>query len=536
MLLGRDCALLVAQHLERVDQARACFMRLNHVVYITGRCRDIWIGKACAIVRHKFGLARDRILRLGQLAPEDDAHRALRPHDRNLGAGPGQHHVGPDVARVHYAVGPAIRLAHNDCELGHGRLAEGVEQFGAVANDAAMLLVNPRHEAWHILKHNQRDVKGVAKTNETRALLAGFGVEHACEHLRLLRHKAHHMAAQARKAHQQVLRIILMHLHPLPLVHNTAHDNLHVVRLVGVVGHNRVQIMRLAQRVILGRDRRCVLHVVAGQIADKVLHQKERVLLALGGKVGHARLAGVHQCAPQFLKGDILVRHRLDHVRPGHKHVARVLDHDHKVGDGRAVDRPARTRPHDDADLRNDARRQRVAVEDLGIARQAVHAFLNARPARVVQTDHGRAIGHGRIHHLADLHRVRVAYAAAEDRKILRVDVDKAAVNCTVARHHTITGDALLSQPKVVRIVRDKDVHFAEATLVEQQFQPLARRHAAACLLFGQLLGAASLACSGLARAQVGNTGIDRFTFHGRVPSFLYGDARRAAGQLLSTQ
>ena len=55
-----------------------------------------------------------------------------------------------------------------------------------------------------------------------------------------------------------------------------------------------------------------------------------------------------------FLR-DLLVRDGLDHVRPGQEHVARVLDHDGEVRDGRRVDGAARARPHDGGDLGNHA-------------------------------------------------------------------------------------------------------------------------------------------------------------------------------------
>ena len=114
----------------------------------------------------------------------------------------------------------------------------------------------------------------------------------------------------------------------------------------------------------------------------------------------------------------------LMHVRAGHEHVARALDHDGEVGDRRRVHGAAGARPHDRGDLRHDAGRQRVAQEDVGVAAERQHAFLNARAARVVQADDRRAHLHRQIHDLDDLRGVGLGERSAEDGEVLRERVD----------------------------------------------------------------------------------------------------------------
>ena len=82
-----------------------------------------------------------------QLAPVEDLDRALRAHHRQLGRRPGEGQVGADRLGVHDHVGAAVGLAGDDLDAGHGRLAVGVEQLGAVADDAAVLLVDAGQEA-----------------------------------------------------------------------------------------------------------------------------------------------------------------------------------------------------------------------------------------------------------------------------------------------------------------------------------------------------------------------------------------------------
>ena len=87
------------------------------------------------------------------------------------------------------------------------------------------------------------------------------------------------------------------------------------------------------------------------------------------------------------------------------------------------VDRAAGARAHDRADLRHDAAGQRVAQEDIGIAAERQHAFLNARAAGIVQADDRRAGLQREVHDLDDLLRVGFRERAAEDREVLREDV-----------------------------------------------------------------------------------------------------------------
>ena len=105
------------------------------------------------------------------------------------------------------------------------------------------------------------------------------------------------------------------------------------------------------------------------------------------------------------------------------------------------IDRAARARPHDGGDLRHHAARQRVAQKDIGVAGERDHAFLNARAAGIVQADDGRAGLQREVHDLADLLRVGFRKRAAEDREILREDVDQAAVDAAVAGDEAVAGD-----------------------------------------------------------------------------------------------
>ena len=212
------------------------------------------------------------------------------------------------------------------------------------------------------------------------------------------------------------------------------------------------------------------------------------------GEVRDAAGRVVRERAAELLLGDLLVRHRPDHVGAGHEHVARALDHDVEVGDGRRVDGAAGARPHDRGDLRDHAGGQRVAEEDVGVAAERQHALLDARAAGVVQADDRRAHLEREVHDLHDLGGVGLGERAAEHGEVLRERVDRAAVDASVAGHDAVAGDDLVLHAEVAAAVRDELVDLVEAAGIEQEVDALARGQLAGGLMAAQaLLSAAEL-------------------------------------------
>ena len=183
-----------------------------------------------------------------------------------------------------------------------------------------------------------------------------------------------------------------------------------------------------------------------------------------------------------------LVGHGLDHFGAGDEHVAAVLHHEDEVGHRRRIDRPARARPHDHAELRHHAAGQHVALEHLGIAAKAGDAFLDARTAAVVEADHRRADLHRHVHDLADLLRVALAQRTAEHGEILRIDIDQPPVDRAAAGNHPVTRDLLFGHAEIGAVVLDVHVELLEAAVVEQHFKPLARGQLALGMLCGNAL------------------------------------------------
>jgi len=231
-----------------------------------------------------------------------------------------------------------------------------------------------------------------------------------------------------------------MDLKERTVVNDAADDRAHVVGVVGVGGHDLLQLRAAPFRVVNGRHVRGVVLIVAGQVAEQLAHALQAVAVVAGQEVADAALLAMHHAATQLFKTDVLLHDRTHHVGAGDEHVA-VGGHEDEVSQSRGVDRAAGAWPHDDRQLRHDARRLAVGVEDTRVAAQAVYAFLDARAAAVVDGDERAAVLEGHLHRLDDLVGVHLAQRAAHDRGILRRGEDAPAVDQAEA------GDDAIARP-----------------------------------------------------------------------------------------
>ena len=169
------------------------------------------------------------------------------------------------------------------------------------------------------------------------------------------------------------------------------------------------------------------------------------------------------------------------------------------------VDRPAGAGAHDQRDLRDHARGEDVALEDVGVAAQRGDPFLDAGAARVVDADHRRADLHGVVHDLADLLGVGLRERAAEDREVLAEDEDQPPVDGAVAGHHAVARHRLAVHAEVGAAVPLEHVPFLEGIGVEQQLDALAGGELALGVLRVDALLAAAQAGGRALRVKLAN-------------------------------
>mmetsp|Transcript_21305 Transcript_21305/g.46439 ORF Transcript_21305/g.46439 Transcript_21305/m.46439 type:complete len:294 (-) Transcript_21305:880-1761(-) len=284
----------------------------------------------------------------GNVVPaEDDLDRALCAHHRDFCRRPCVVDVAAEVLRRHDVVRAAVRLARDNRHLGYGRFGVRKEKLRAMSDDATVLLRPPWKEARHVDEGKDWDVEAVAETHKTRRLNRGVDVEAARELLWLVGHDTDGAPFHASEASKNVRGKSGGHLEQVAIVENAAHEVAHIVRHVGVLwDHGLQRLVRTVARV-LGVARRRRFTVARWQEAHETAHLHERLQVIQRREVRHARSARVRARAAEHLGRHLLVRNRLDNLRPCHEHVRRVLHHHREVSHRRRVDGPARAGAHD---------------------------------------------------------------------------------------------------------------------------------------------------------------------------------------------
>ena len=67
----------------------------------------------------------------------------------------------------HRVVGTSMSFTRDECDLWDGGLSVGVQELGTVLDDASILLVSSGQEARHVYEGDNRNVEGIAETDET---------------------------------------------------------------------------------------------------------------------------------------------------------------------------------------------------------------------------------------------------------------------------------------------------------------------------------------------------------------------------------
>ena len=344
-----------------------------------------------------------------------------------------------------------------------------------MADDPAVLLIGAGKKPGHVDERHQRDVEGVARPHEAPALLRRVDVEHAGQDLGLVPHDADGVAVEAGEAADDVLGPVGEVLVEVAVVDHGSDDALHVVGLVGALGHELGHLRRPPLRIVGGREPRRLVEVVRGQEREQVADLVEAGLLVGTHEAGHARLGGVAHGPAQLLEGDVLTGDRLHHVGAGDEHVRGLPHHEDEVRHGRAVDGAAGAGPEDHADLGDDARRPDVAVEDAAVHGEGHDALLDAGAGAVVEPDERDAHRAGQVHDLVHLLGEDLPKRPAEDGEVLGEHADPAAVDRAPARDHAVGVGTLVEAGTGAGQLVELD----EGALVEQVLDPLPGRQLA---------------------------------------------------------
>ncbi|VTR67869.1 hypothetical protein DESC_640023 [Desulfosarcina cetonica] len=374
-------AFFALQELKRADEPVPGVAGKDHIVDIAAFGRQERIDVMFAVMLHFLVQQAVRIGSGGNFLAVDHLRRPPRSQNGDFRGGPGVVDVTVDVLGVHHQVGAAIGLAHDHGDARYAGLGKGVEQFGAMTDNAAMFLIRPGHEAGHVHQADQRDVEGIAKAHETRGLEGGMVVQHPGQHGRLIGHQADGLPPQASEPADDVAGEIGLHRQKLGAVEDAGDQHVHVVALVGVRRYEVVQGGIGALGRIVQVEKGGLLPVVGRQVVDQLANAAQAENVIGVDEMGHAAFFRVDTGPAQVFGADIRMDDGFNHVGAGDEHIGGAVHHEDEIGDRRAVHRAAGAGPHDAGDLGDNAAGVDVAVENFAIGRQGVHPLLDTGAA-----------------------------------------------------------------------------------------------------------------------------------------------------------
>src|SRR5882762_802401 len=243
VFFARIGVFLVFKGAERGEDAGARVGGLDDGVDVAALGGNEWIGEAFAEFGNFF-LAEFFALGFGsfvKLALVHDIDGALRAHDGDLGGGPGEVGVGSNVLRSHDAICATVSFAGDDGDLRDGGFGKSEEQLRAMPDDAAKFLLGAREKTGNILEGNERNVERVAEPHEARAFHGSVDIENTGKEGRLIADDTDGAAVEARKTHDEILRVMFVDFEEIRIVNNRVNGVLKVIRLLGIGGNEGVE-------------------------------------------------------------------------------------------------------------------------------------------------------------------------------------------------------------------------------------------------------------------------------------------------------
>ena len=126
-----------------------------------------------------------------------------------------------------------------------------------------------------------------------------------------------------------------MNLEKFTIIDDLQHHLAHVIGHVGVVRDDLVKHRRRAVDRFMTGDCRCPFTVRQRQEGHQRARLHQHFNVVLERAMRHAGDAAMHLGAAKLLGCQILMRDGFDDIGPGDEHIARSLDHEDEVGNGR---------------------------------------------------------------------------------------------------------------------------------------------------------------------------------------------------------
>ena len=218
----------------------------------------------------------------------NDVHGPFGPHHRQFGRRPSDVVVALQVLAGHRQIGAPVGFSSHQRQLRHRGFGVGKQQLSTVTDDAAPLLDHAGQKAGNVLEGEQRDVEGVAGSDEASRFDGRIDVKAPGQNLGLIANHAHRVTVHSGKPNDDVVRIQREEFHELAVVHHVFHHMDHVVGFVGVVRDDVLQRIVGSLHRVTARHVRWVGHVVVGQIRQQRSGQFTGLLFVFGDQRGDA--------------------------------------------------------------------------------------------------------------------------------------------------------------------------------------------------------------------------------------------------------
>ena len=358
-----------------------------------------------------------------------------------------------------------------------------------MTDDAAVLLRSTRQESGHVDERDQRDVERVAEPDESRGFVGGVDVQRAGHDLGLVRDDSDRVPVEVGEADDHVHRVVRLNLEEVAMIDHHSDHILDVVGLLRIVRDDGGEPGLGAFRVVGGVDPRRLVFAALRYVFEEVADLGEALLFTLSQEMRDARLDVVHLGSAQRVERDVLARGDPYDFGACDEHVADPVHHEREVGDRRRVDSAAGAGAEDQAQLGDHAARLHVSPEDLSVSGEGDNTFLDARAARVVDSDDRDPVGQREVHHLDDLLGEDLAQRAAEDARVVAEQHHVATGDSGHAGDHAIAGDAFRLQPEAARAMGREEIDLLERVAVDQSRDAFTRRELALGVLSGERLG-----------------------------------------------
>ena len=242
---------------------------------------------------------------------------------------------------------------------------------------------------------------------------------------------------------------------------------------------------------------RWIQQVVEREKREKATGDLDGMGVIVGDEMNVAADAGVCCGTADFVHCAFLARHCLNYFRPADEHVRAAFDHDDEIHQRGRISRAASAGSCHNCDLRHDAGKKDVAKKYLAVSGERVEPFLDARAARIVESDHGAASLQGVIHQVADFLGVNASQRTAANGKILAEGRHDTAIHQPRARNHAVARHGFFLHAEVMAIVLGVKAGFLECAGLEKSFDAITGGHHALFAAGFQFVLAPASPCGG---------------------------------------